>query len=453
MTHAALIFSHSITPRLQYIVSFLSEYYGHAFRLTSDEEKYIRADDACKINYSYHRVAPGEIFIHSHALLSESSIRQVKVECFNKEPWTPGGSAYPAFFRTEGDAGFDLFAAVFYLITRYEEYLPHQKDSYGRFAHEQSAAFRNGFLHLPLVNIWLEDLRYLLQQKNETFASGRPQFQLLPTYDIDMAWSFRYKGFGRNAAALAGLLAKAKFRKLASRIRVLRGKKQDPYDAYEWMDAMHKKYKLKPIYFFLMAKERGRYDKNIAIDEPHFRELVRSLSAHYEAGLHPSWASGDLPSLLTGEKHALEQLIDRPVTASRQHYIRFTLPVTYQRLSALGIQHDHSMGYGSINGFRASIARPYYWFDLKQEQATKLLVHPFCFMDANAYYEEKLSPEAALEELQRYRSMIRSVGGTMITVWHNSFLGSDEAFAGWKEVYYNFNQDFLDFNPGLPGTG
>jgi hypothetical protein len=56
-------------------------------------------------------------------------------------------------------------------------------------------------------------------------------------------------------------------------------------------------------------------------------------------------------------------------------------------------------------------------------------------MDANAFYEQKLSPEAALEELLELYKSIRSVNGTMITIWHNNFLGSDEAFAGWKEVY------------------
>jgi hypothetical protein len=30
------------------------------------------------------------------------------------------------------------------------------------------------------------------------------------------------------------------------------------------------------------------------------------------------------------------------------------------------------------------------------------------------------------------------VYGTMITVWHNSFLGTDPEFAGWKEIYERF---------------
>src|ERR1700694_2715706 len=110
MSHAALIFSHSITPRLQYVVDLLSQYYGLPFRLSSDEEKYVKANDSCRINYSYHRLAPGEVFMHSDVLLSESYIRQVKIECFKKSASLPGLPAYPAFFKAEGDTGFDLFA-------------------------------------------------------------------------------------------------------------------------------------------------------------------------------------------------------------------------------------------------------------------------------------------------------------------------------------------------------
>jgi hypothetical protein len=66
------------------------------------------------------------------------------------------------------------------------------------------------------------------------------------------------------------------------------------------------------------------------------------------------------------------------------------------------------------------------------------MIHPFCFMDANSHYEQKLSPESAFEELMQYYKAIKSVNGIMISIWHNNFLGTDEAFAGWKEAYQKF---------------
>jgi hypothetical protein len=431
MPPAVLIFSHSITPRLQYTVDLFSQYYGLAFRITSSDEKYIKDPATCKINYSYHRLSPGEIFIHAHSLLSESFIRQVKVECFEHH-------GYTAFFKAEGDLAFDILAAVFYLVTRYEEYLPHTEDAFGRYAHTNALAFREGFLHLPLVNIWLEDFRHILAERIPEMEGRKTQFRFLPTYDIDMAWSFRNKGLMRNAGAILFLFTRFRFRKMFHRIRVLRRRRPDPFDAYEWMDELHNSTGLKPIYFFLVATEKGRHDKNIDVHNPEFRSLIRSISKKYETGLHPSWHSGDLPSQLPREKRLLESICERNIDTSRQHFIRFQLPQTYQRLIAAGIRHDHSMGYGSINGFRASMATPFLWYDLKHEEKTDLMIHPFCFMDANAFYEEKRNPQQVAAELKQYCQAVQSVAGEMITIWHNSFLGTDPQFAGWREVYEEF---------------
>ena len=96
------------------------------------------------------------------------------------------------------------------------------------------------------------------------------------------------------------------------------------------------------------------------------------------------------------------------------------------------------MGYGSINGFRASVASSFYWYDLEKEAATALRIFPFCFMDANSYYEQKYTAGQAMNELMHYYHLIRKVNGLMVTVWHNSFLGTDPQFAGWREVYETF---------------
>ena len=83
------------------------------------------------------------------SLLFENKITEQSIECFEV-------NGNKAFFKTEGDFPFDIFAASFYLFSRYEEYLPHQKDMYGRYAHENSLAFKESFLDQPLINIWLQ---------------------------------------------------------------------------------------------------------------------------------------------------------------------------------------------------------------------------------------------------------------------------------------------------------
>jgi hypothetical protein len=96
------------------------------------------------------------------------------------------------------------------------------------------------------------------------------------------------------------------------------------------------------------------------------------------------------------------------------------------------------MGYGSINGFRASVTSPFFWYDLESEKQTILLLYPFCFMEANSFYEQKYSTQKAFEELKHYFDIVQSVNGTLITIWHNNFLGTARQFKGWREMYEKF---------------
>jgi hypothetical protein len=204
------------------------------------------------------------------------------------------------------------------------------------------------------------------------------------------------------------------------------------------MDELHAKHRIRPIYFFHVAEKNGKYDKNILPSHPAMKQLIKQHAEKYLTGIHPSWRSGDDKSQPEREIKTLENLTGRKITKSRQHFIRFTLPHTFQRLTDAGITGDYSMGYGSINGFRASVASSFYWYDLEKEKKTNLELHPFCYMDANSFFEQKYTPQQALEEMLQYFNIIKSVNGTMITIWHNTFLGTHKRFAGWREVYEEF---------------
>jgi hypothetical protein len=204
------------------------------------------------------------------------------------------------------------------------------------------------------------------------------------------------------------------------------------------MNQLHEKYKLKPYYFFLMAKTPGKYDKNISPANPAMKELISDHIIRYPVGIHPSWQSGDDHDELAEEIGLLADLTGSKIVSSRQHYIRFTLPETFRRLMDSGIRFDFSMGYGSINGFRASVATPFYWYDLEKESRTDLLLFPFCFMEANSFYEQHDSPQKALADMKYYYKVVKEVNGTFIMIWHNSFLGTDDLYKGWRDVYAEF---------------
>ncbi|RYG47722.1 MAG: hypothetical protein EOO01_14440 [Chitinophagaceae bacterium] len=428
------IYTSEITPRLQYISEFIGkELFDKPCTITTDKQTFLNSNNF-KINYSNEVFSNDTYHIAPVSLLFQNNITEHAPDVFNFEN-------NKALYKSEGDFPFDIFAASFYLITRYEEYLDHEEDEYGRYAHINSLAYREGFLELPLINIWLVSFKDSLQSKYPGLLFKRLQFSCNITYDIDIAYSFLYKGISRTIAGFVRSLLKGNWREIDDRWLVLTGKKQDPFDCFEWLDALHLYCRIKPYYFFLVAKKQEGYDKNISTDVKQFRELIEYYASKYEVGLHPSWKSGDNPGLLKEELEWLEVVTDKPVISSRQHYIRFKTPETFRTLINAGLKHEFSMGYGSINGFRASVCSSYKWYDLQHEKPTELVISPFCFMDANSYYEQKQTPEQTYMELVKYYELVKKLNGNFIPIWHNHILGSDPQFKGWKEMFEVFMKE------------
>lgn len=426
-----IIYTSFITPRLHYAGNFIcNSLTGTDAQFVTDVNEFV-SYAGVKINYTNTKILPDEFWLKPHTLLFEKGIGQQEIKIAE---W----NGMKIFFQTEGDFFFDIFAATFYLLSRYEEYIPYEKDMYGRYAHENSLAFKEKFLDQPLVNVWVEKFKTVLQERFPEFVFKQNKFSFLPTYDIDEAFSFKYKTWQRSAGGAFRDLLKGNLKRFAQRRSVLNNNETDPFDSYSWLNDLHRPYSFHPVYFFLVAAKNGKYDKNNLPSEIAVQAVMKRIAEKYQAGIHPSWQSGDDPSLIGAEKKSLEDIIKIKIAQSRQHYIRFELPNTYRYLIEAGIQQDFSMGYGSINGFRASVAVPFYWYDLEKEHITDLKLFPFCFMEANSFYEQKQTAEKSFEELLHYYKEVKNVNGMLITIWHNTFLGTDEKFKGWRDIYASF---------------
>ncbi len=116
-----LIYSPTITERLRYILDFL---WKSDYELT-DSLEFFKKHNGPKISYANERTDEQSCWIKPGPLLLEEKIGQQKMEV---SYWHD----LPIFFQEDGDLPFDIFAACFYLVSRYEEYLPYEKDRYGR---------------------------------------------------------------------------------------------------------------------------------------------------------------------------------------------------------------------------------------------------------------------------------------------------------------------------------
>lgn len=430
-----LIYTPILKPRLKYIFQLiLEELLCIEFKVTTDAEHFSDFIGP-KLNYSQARLDK-EIFVYAHGFLTEKGVQPQSIVMGKYK-------GQPTLFVRENeveneiletDIPFDLFAASFYLVSRYEEYLEVVKDKHGRFPAKASIAQQQGFLHKPLVNIWAKQLLKILQQQYPRLEVHHRKFTFIPTYDIDIAYSYRCKGWLRNVGGYLNSLKRMDFAKIWERSQVLINVKNDPFDNYDYQISLQNEHNLKPIYFFLLG-EYGQYDKNISVERRRFQDLIQSVSDYASVGIHPSYRSNDKPEVIEEEIKHLSRIVKREIDRSRQHYVKLHLPETYQQLIKYNITKDYSMGYPDQVGFRASIASSFLFYDLSQEIITNLRIYPFAVMDVTYRFYLKMNQEETIKSIKKLIKEVKMVNGLFMPIWHNSSLSESDGWQGWRTVF------------------
>jgi hypothetical protein len=424
-----LILTSTVTNRLRYISRLmLQQLFGLEVDYTVNPEEFTRFEGP-KINYSRERVEGG-LWIYPQKLLFETNIAETPVEADTV-------MQMPVIFRdTSGSGGFpfDPFAAGFYMVTRYEEYLGKNKDRHGRFSPKGSIAFTGNFLDKPVVNIWAASLVSELKKSHPGLPVVQPSFRFVSTIDIDHAYAYRYRGLTRTLGGTLRSVTRGRFGDIFERYAVLLGMKKDPYDTYGFIRKVHEKYHLRPIFFILFA-DYGKNDNNVDVTARGFARLIRSLQKWARVGVHPSLRSHREPMKLEKEIAGLSAVTGRPVTRSRQHFLKFSLPRTFRQLISLGITEEYSMGYAALPGFRAGIANPYCFFDLFKNEASILRIHPVALMDVSLKDYMHLDRKQSLALIKQMIDAVRSVNGEFINLWHNESLSGKGDWRGWQDLF------------------
>lgn len=425
-----LVYTDCVSVRLQYIVPFLFEKIGGVeVRLTSDR-RYFTTYSGLKIIYGEEKFCDS-FFIGKHTILFEEAILPQEIVVSDWE-------GTKVFFQKEDksyDLPFDPFAASFYLLTRYEEYLPHVKDIHERFEANQSIAFKAGFLYQPIIDVWvLKMLEKLYAIFNIPYVPTR-NFEFIPTIDIDQACALKNKRWWRQLGSLNRSIIKGHLKDFWVKLFVLLNLKTDPFNQFYQFRLLHKKYHFNPVFFFLIADSYNKFDINLNIKNKEFIHIIREVSEEARIGVHPSYYTKNNINKLKSESARLAKITNRTISISRQHYLRMEFPLTYRYLLEAGIKEDYTMGYASQLGFRAGTCTSFYFFDLDRNEKTDLLVHPFCVMDTTFKTYLKTTPEESLKLIVTIINEVKKVNGTFISLWHNESLSNYEDWKGWEGLY------------------
>jgi len=328
------------------------------------------------------------------------------------------------------DCGIDLFASVFFMLTRWEEYVISDKDIHKRFKASNSLSAKEKFIHRPVVNEMVEFLWNMLVYLGIKQERKQKKYMLIPTHDVDM---INYPFFFRR---MIGDLVKRKkpelmFKRFEYIIRI-----QRPFDTFDFLMSISEKYNTLSHFYFINGGDY-KYDGKYSILNNTFKKIYTKIKNRgHIVGIHSSYFSYNNLKLWKKEKRELEDAVKNKITEGRQHYLRFEIPITWKIANENGLEIDTSLGYHDYEGFRCGTGDEFSVFDITDRKNLNLKERPLIIMDETLRGYRNLKPEDAFTAINVLKKKSKKYNMKFTILFHNSSFDEVD-WKGWKDVYKN----------------
>ncbi len=329
---------------------------------------------------------------------------------------------------------FDLFSSAFYLITQYELYHTRSYDDHDRYHENITSIQLHEFQNIPLVEVYAEYVWKILKSKYPDLKRKPHQFDYKITFDIDSPYLYKHKSLVVTLGSLTKNLFRLNISAISAQLKTVFGG-TDPYDVYD--DILERVDKEKTIFFFLIQRN-SRHDGRHTHNSQPYRKLMKKISdSGIKVGIHPSYTSFRNKEMIRNEKEILEKCIEKPVIASRMHFLKYRLPETFEYLISAGIKEDYTLCPIHHSGFKSFMIRAYSWFDLSSNSETSITIYPTIVMDRSLQQYMKLNPEDAILEIRKMIDICKTYNGLFTILFHNDSLSETAEWKGWKPVFEN----------------
>jgi hypothetical protein len=339
----------------------------------------------------------------------------------------------------------DIISDVFFMLTRYEEVVNKEyveKDKHDRFPARESLAYKNDFLHRPIVNEHIE----LLWSWIEGFSLGykrlnwwgQKSFAVCLSHDVDHV----IKNGNLLAACRHALAIFFRFHKFKKAFHYLKSYfqnrgdyKRDPYWTFNYILSMEKENNFNSSFYF-MASSASDPDFRYDINDGRVRRLIFELEAYgCEVGYHGSLGSYNKKDIMAVEKKSLDKIVTNKSYGCRQHYLKFEVPFTWRYQQQSDILYDTTLSYVEYDGFRCGICFPYKPYDIIEGKVMDIWEIPLIMMEGTLQSEmyRNLSPEDAIIRIKNIIETVKRYKGVYSILWHNSSF--DYNWEGWGYVF------------------
>ncbi len=317
----------------------------------------------------------------------------------------------------------DVFAACFFMLTRWEEYVNKNRDAHNRFSAFESLAYKDKFLDRPIVNELIEELRHKLLKLDANLKFKEKKFELVLTHDVDEI--YKWSGLKQVLRVMLGDILKRKDIKLAlSRIIeyffIQQNRQKDPYDTFEYLMQKSEDIKIQSRFYF-MSGGITKYDNRYKIDEKKSLSIIEKIKKrNHIIGIHPSYNTYNNLKQFKKEKKLLEQILKKQITEGRQHYLRFEVPTTWQIYEDATMQIDSTCGYADREGFRCGTGDEFSVFNILTRKKLKLKERPLIYMDDNHHSYNSITLDESFISVKKLIEYGKKYNTQITLLFHNS---------------------------------
>jgi len=338
----------------------------------------------------------------------------------------------------------DVFGSAFFVLTRYEELASIERDRFDRFPARCSILYRAGVSGLPIVDIYVDHLWDALQALWPRLKRKPRTFSVYITHDIDNPiWNLNKTAVAVLKTSARDLALRRSWKLASQRWRSFKlaaqgDYREDPYNTFDFLMDRSERIGVKSAFFLKGGHTSLDFDSEYSLNAPWARALIRTIAERgHEVGIHPSFeTSGDSEAIsreFQRVRRACEEAgIRQSVWGGRQHYLRWSNPITWQSWEDAGLQFDSTLGFPEFIGFRCGTSHEYPCFNLVSRSQLKLRERPLIAMDTTLYSYMKLGRRDLIDATVGLAKICKRFGGEFTLLWHNSNLLTK----GGKETYH-----------------
>jgi len=404
-----IVFSPLLTPRIKYIFNFIfKDILKTEVEFTGNSDFFLQSENV-KISYGDKPLAD-ELFFKNTSLLLSNKVEELKLK-------TVSFGDYQVPFQVEDSTlPFDVFAASFFILSRYEEYV-HKNKSETEFTAKDSHQYKWKVLKRPVIDEWALLLKNMIKKKHPSFKFNGKNFYHQPTINFTLRPDVPSGFFPKTKFIFSSVFNKQqKF--LSSVFDDFTGLGINPEQTINALNL-----KSQPIYFINFPKDdKGRLS---------FENSAIFLKEKQVGLLRPCTSDKEKSNTLKTDLSKLGS-IHSSINFKSQQLELLKLPTCYLHLLSAGVTSDYSMGYPDKAGFRAGTCTPFKWYDLQLEKVTPINVKSYSVSDTAIHY---LNTADATQTVKEFIDAVKLVDGHFYSSWQLKNLSENVKFKKWKAVF------------------